>query len=170
MAQAIIESTPRQLTTPAPRTTETAFSRLPSLDGWRAISILLVLGCHATCAEGFPAVLTPVFNSIFDGNLGVRFFFIVSGFLITWLMLLENAKNGSVSLREFYIRRCLRILPIYVAFLCVLAVLHFTGVGRESTAAWTGNLTFTRNLQGSATGGDAFSAHLWSLSIEEQFY
>jgi peptidoglycan/LPS O-acetylase OafA/YrhL len=170
MAQAMIESAPQQHATPAPRTTETAFSRLPSLDGWRAISILLVLGCHSICAAGFPAALTPVFNSIFDGNLGVRFFFIVSGFLITWLMLLENAKNGSVSLREFYIRRCLRILPIYAVFLCVLAVLHFTGVGRESSAAWTGNLTFSRNLQGSATGGDSFSAHLWSLSIEEQFY
>jgi peptidoglycan/LPS O-acetylase OafA/YrhL len=148
----------------------TAISRLPSLDGWRAVSILLVLGCHSTYAGGFPAALTPAFNAIFDGNLGVRFFFIISGFLITWLMILENEKNGSVSLREFYIRRCLRILPIYLVFLGVLAVLELAGIGRESTAAWVGNLTFTRNFLGGFLGGDSFSAHLWSLSVEEQFY
>jgi peptidoglycan/LPS O-acetylase OafA/YrhL len=145
-------------------------SRLPSLDGWRAVSILMVLGFHSTFATGFPPGLKPVFNWIFDGNLGVRFFFVISGFLITWLMILEKDKDGSVNLREFYTRRCLRILPIYLVFLCVLAVLHLVGFARQSSSAWIGNLTFTRSFMGGYTEGDSVSAHLWSLSIEEQFY
>jgi peptidoglycan/LPS O-acetylase OafA/YrhL len=153
-----------------PRSRPTVASRLPSLDGWRAVSILMVLGCHTTFASGFPFAWTPTFNLFFDGNLGVRFFFIISGFLITWLMILERDRNGSVNLREFYIRRCLRILPIYFVFLGVLAILDVTGVGKESSAAWIGNLTFTRNVRGDIAGGDSFSAHLWSLSVEEQFY
>ncbi len=145
-------------------------SRLQSLDGWRAVSILMVLGCHAAFVVGFPFSRSPVYNPVFDGNLGVRFFFVISGFLITWLMILERDKKGSVSLREFYIRRCLRILPTYFAFLGVLAVLEVTGIGKQSADAWVGNLTFTRNMRGGVTGGDSFSAHLWSLSVEEQFY
>lgn len=145
-------------------------SRLPSLDGWRALSILMVLGKHVTYVRGFPFAWTPAFNFFFDGNLGVRFFFTISGFLITWLMVLEREKNGSVNVREFYIRRCLRILPIYFVYLLVLALLDFSGLAKESSAAWLGNLTFTRNSFGAVTGGDSLSAHLWSLSVEEQFY
>lgn len=153
-----------------PSQTPPVTSRLPSLDGWRAISILMVLGHHDTFVTRFPYAWTSAFNVFFDGNLGVRFFFTISGFLITWLMVLERDKNGSVNLSEFYIRRALRILPIYFAYLTVLAILHWTGVAMESRDAWIGNLTFTRNSFGGITGGDSLSAHLWSLSIEEQFY
>jgi peptidoglycan/LPS O-acetylase OafA/YrhL len=145
-------------------------SRLPSLDGWRAVSIAMVLGHHCTFAQGFPYALALAFNVIFDAGLGVRFFFIISGFLITWLMILERDKTGSVSLREFYIRRSLRILPVYVTFLGVLALLDLAGINKQSPAAWIGNLTFTRNSLGTISNGDALSAHLWSLSVEEQFY
>lgn len=144
--------------------------RLPSLDGWRAVSILLVLGGHSVFATGFPDWLKPAFNTVFDSGLGVRCFFIISGFLITWLMVLERDEQGSVNLREFYIRRALRILPVYLTYLAVLALLEVTGVDKETPAAWLGNLTFTRNSFGYANEGDALSAHLWSLSVEEQFY
>ena len=130
----------------------------------------MVLGYHCTFVQGFPYALALAFNSIFNGNLGVRFFFIISGFLITWLMLLERDATGSVSLREFYIRRSLRILPVYVFFLGVLAFLDLTGINKQTSAAWIGNLTFTRNSLGTFTNGDSLSAHLWSLSVEEQFY
>ena len=72
-------------------------SRLPSLDGWRALSILLVLGAHSKFTAGFPPHLESLFNLIFDGDLGVRFFFVISGFLITWLMLLEEKHSGRVN-------------------------------------------------------------------------
>ena len=130
----------------------------------------MVLGAHSVFASGFPSNLTPVFDWIFDGNLGVRFFFIISGFLITWLMILEKDRTGTVNLREFYIRRCLRILPVYLVFLGVLAVLNWVGYANQSTQAWIGNLTFTRNFMGEFAGSDGFSGHLWSLSVEEWFY
>jgi peptidoglycan/LPS O-acetylase OafA/YrhL len=143
-----------------------ALWRLPSLDGWRAISILLVLGNHCTFVSGFPKGLKSFFRWIFDGDLGVRFFFVISGFLITWLMLQEMEQTSAVSLRNFYARRCLRILPVYFTFLGVLAVLQFLHLNGQSTLSWIGSLTFTRNL----LGEDPVTAHLWSLSVEEQFY
>jgi peptidoglycan/LPS O-acetylase OafA/YrhL len=141
-------------------------ARLPSVDGWRAVSILIVLGNHSIYATGFPHSLNPVFNWLFDGNLGVRFFFVISGFLITWLLLGEWQLTGTIDLRKFYIRRCLRILPVYFAFLLVLAAMqYFLGV-KQGGLSWLGCLTFTRNTFGT----DGVSAHLWSLSVEEQFY
>jgi peptidoglycan/LPS O-acetylase OafA/YrhL len=140
--------------------------RLASLDGWRAVAILMVLGNHSTFAAGFPNGLNNFWIWFFDGGLGVRFFFVISGFLITWLMILERDKNGSVNLREFYIRRCLRILPVYFAFLGVLAVLQLIGFLKQNWISWIGNLTFTKDF----FVGDPFSGHLWSLSVEEQFY
>jgi peptidoglycan/LPS O-acetylase OafA/YrhL len=142
-------------------------SRLPSLDGWRALCIFVVLGSHCTAVAGFPSALSPAFHWIFDGNLGVRMFFIISGFLITWLMLIEYDRSNRVSLRRFYARRALRILPVYFAFLSVLFLLqHFTAY-RQSTAFWLANVTFTTNF---AQGGNWTSGHLWSLAVEEQFY
>src|SRR5882672_7119385 len=78
--------------------------RFPSLDGWRAVSIILVLGEHSRQTGGFPKSLDPLFKWLFDGDLGVRFFFVISGFLITYLLFREYDQTGSVSLRKFYIR------------------------------------------------------------------
>jgi peptidoglycan/LPS O-acetylase OafA/YrhL len=108
-----------------------------------------------------------VLRWLFDGDLGVRMFFVISGFLITWLMLAEHERNGVVSLRRFYARRALRILPVYAVFLCVLAALQASTPFRQSAAEWIGNLTFTTNFVGSNTWT---SGHLWSLAVEEQFY
>ena len=99
--------------------------KLPSLDGWRAVSIALVLLQHSSFAAGFPAMLDSALsgfkaNGIEPGSLGVRFFFVISGFLITWLLLQEQAKHGSISLKHFYLRRALRILPVYFFYLFVL--------------------------------------------------
>jgi peptidoglycan/LPS O-acetylase OafA/YrhL len=141
-------------------------SRLPSLDGWRAVSIAMVLGSHTTFAAGFPKTLQPYFNWTFDGNLGVRCFFLISGFLITWLMIVEHDRAGRVSLRHFYARRALRILPVYFGFLLVVALIEHFSPYELSRVAWIGNLTFTRDFVGS----DFATDHLWSLSVEEQFY
>ena len=77
----------------------------------------MVLGSHCKVVAGFPKSLDRIFYWLFDGDLGVRCFFVISGFLITYLLLQENKQTGSVSLRKFYIRRVLRILPVYFAFL-----------------------------------------------------
>jgi len=139
-------------------------SRLPSLDGWRALSILLVLGDHT--GWHVSAAEKPLFHWIFDGNLGVRFFFVISGFLITWLLLQESSQSGRINLKHFYARRALRILPVYFMFVLVLLGLQLFTQFKESTAGWLGMLTFTRNYVDASFA----SEHFWSLSVEEQFY
>ena len=143
-----------------------SLSRLQSLDGWRAVSIIIVLGGHSTFASGFPEKLRPLFHWAFDGNLGVRCFFVISGFLITWLMLREADDTGRVNLKHFYARRALRILPVYGAVLLALGLLQWLTSYHPSAGVWLGNLTFLRNF----VGNDFTSNHLWSLSVEEQFY
>ena len=139
--------------------------RFPCLDGWRAVSILIVLGSH--CGHtGLPDSLVPTVWWLFSGKMGVRFFFVISGFLITSLLLQEYDRRGKISLRRFYARRALRILPVYYAFLLVVfALQHFTA-WHQSGAAWLGNLTFTTNY----LGDNWVTGHLWSLAVEEQFY
>ncbi|MDB6072774.1 MAG: putative acyltransferase, partial [Verrucomicrobiaceae bacterium] len=145
-------------------------ARLPSLDGWRAISLVLVLGSHTAITAGTPPLAAKVLNRVFDGALGVRFFFVISGFLITWLMMVENQRTGTVSLRHFYVRRALRILPVYLVFLGVLAGLQWCTPLHQSAALWVGNLTFTTNFLYEPGMNGHQSAHLWSLAVEEQFY
>ncbi len=142
-------------------------TRLPSLDGWRALSILLVLGAHSIISPGFPPILEPSFKWVCDGNLGVRIFFVISGLLITWLMLYENHLYGRISLPHFFIRRALRILPVYFAFLGVLAGMQAMSLYQQPPVAWIANVTFTTNYVVDRAGA---TGHLWSLAIEEQFY
>jgi peptidoglycan/LPS O-acetylase OafA/YrhL len=146
--------------------------RFPSLNGWRAISIMLVLGNHTPVIPGFPAEHRYLFTTWIDGNLGVRFFFSISGFLITWLMLAEESEEKKVSLKNFYIRRTLRIWPVYFAYVAVFLIFQICGHSYQSAEAWRGVFTFTRNFHDQIAGsdGDWVTAHLWSLSIEEQFY
>ena len=144
----------------------TSRARLPSLDGWRALAITLVLGAHCRYSNGFPPQWDNLFGRLFDGNLGVRFFFVISGYLISLLMLRERAR-GHFSLRRFWVRRALRILPVYVMFLLVLKVLTTFTEFRMTSSSWIGAVTFTANY----VHDDIFLiGHLWSLSVEEQFY
>lgn len=113
-----------------------------------------------------PSSTRTVFYWMFDGILGVRFFFVISGFLITWLMILERNRAGQVSLKHFYLRRGLRILPVYCAFLLVLWGFQLLTSFKESALTWFSLLTFTRNY----FEGTLASGQLWSLSVEEQFY
>jgi peptidoglycan/LPS O-acetylase OafA/YrhL len=145
-------------------------TRLPSLNGWRALSIMIVLICHYSFCSTFPFE-KKTWQNWFDGNLGVRRFFTISGFLITWLLICEKEKTRTVSLKNFYIRRSLRILPVYFSVLLVLWIMHlYRHSSSQGGAIWFGILTFTRNFFGLDSDGGLESGHLWSLSIEEQFY
>jgi peptidoglycan/LPS O-acetylase OafA/YrhL len=108
-------------------------------------------------------------NTWSDGNLGVRFFFSLSGFLITWLMLDEESR-GQVRLKNFYIRRSIRIWPVYFTYVAVMLALQLFHVRSQTPDAWRGVLTFTRNFHDMSPADDWGTNHLWSLSIEEQFY
>lgn len=138
--------------------------RIPSLDGVRGLSILLVLIGHLGGSAGFPLSI-PLKQDL--GNLGVRIFFVISGYLITHLLLKEEAATGTISLKGFYTRRVLRIFPAfysYIAFIAVVSALGWIGLSRwELLSA----VTFTSNFH---LGRSWYTGHLWSLSVEEQFY
>ena len=83
-------------------------SRIPSLDGLRALSISLVLFAHLAFSAGFPIQHTWWTN---HAHYGVRIFFVLSGFLITSLLRREQKETGTIRLKKFYIRRAYRLLP-----------------------------------------------------------
>ena len=97
--------------------------RLPGLDGLRGVSILLVLVGHLSLTTGSPRWMEPLAAI---STVGVAIFFVLSGYLITTLLIRERARTGQISLRRFYLRRALRIIPasyVYVGFIAVLASL-----------------------------------------------
>lgn len=142
-------------------------SKLPALDGLRALSILLVILGHAKNTIGAPAFLRWRFFP--SANLGVTIFFVISGYLITTLLLREKERSGTIDLRAFYARRSLRIFPVFLLFLGVVAVLQAPLDLLIPKAAWIGALTYTTNFVTGA-GGSWWLGHSWSLGVEEQFY
>ena len=134
--------------------------RIPALDGLRGVAVLVVVGNHA---YEFP----------FGGELGVDLFFLLSGFLITSLLLEERLRTGSFSMRGFYARRARRLLPALLLLLAVFLVVE-AARGRDGSPTvleyglYTGNIyaAFIHPLRGSTVA----LGHLWSLAEEEQFY
>lgn len=144
--------------------------KIPSLDGWRALSIFFVLCSHLQYSYGIPSELQFLLKTIFnDGILGVQCFFIISGFIITLLLIEEFDKNGKNNLKYFYIRRVLRIFPLYFLYLLVIYCLQTTTIFSQSNAVWIENLTFTTGI-GYPSIHSWPTGHLWSLAVEEQFY
>ncbi len=146
---------------------------IPTLDGWRAIAVLLVLFSHAGHAYARQLPNESWLDHIGTGTQGVNIFFGLSGLLITSRLLEEWAQHGSISLRRFYIRRAFRILPPALLVLAVIALLGAIGrlpvVPRELVAA---ALFFRNYLPALLTPDFAgfFTAHYWSLAVEEHFY
>lgn len=139
---------------------------LKGLQGLRRISILIVLLSHIKL-KSLPNLNVPSFIGLFfDGNFGVHVFFVLSGFLISYLLLLEEKNNGSISIKSFYLRRILRIFPAYFFLLLIYAILQKLGIINLSKDSWLSSLIFLKWL----FGGDWISGHIWSLSIEENFY
>ena len=139
--------------------------RIPSLDGLRALSIGLVLIGHAHFALGFLQT-SHLWSYIGNGDLGVSIFFVISGFLITSLLLREHQKSGRISLSDFYIHRFYRIVPpfyVYITAVVLLWKVHFVAVDWSSVYRAA---TFTTDYTSSVW----YLAHSWSLSVEEQFY
>jgi peptidoglycan/LPS O-acetylase OafA/YrhL len=130
------------------------------LDGLRGVAILLVLAFH--------------FGLLPGGSLGVDIFFVLSGFLITSLLAEEWQRRGSISLKQFYLRRVLRLLPAFVALLLVYTVYTLL---RTPPELWSSRwyalavaacyVSNWNNLHGADM---SMLGHCWSLSLEEQFY
>jgi peptidoglycan/LPS O-acetylase OafA/YrhL len=146
-----------------------------NLDGIRCFAILAVLWHHTA---GSQIQLThPELNPILGtflvrGFLGVDVFFVISGFLIVTLLLRERERSDRISLRKFYIRRSLRIFPVYYAFLLGIAAIYFLlkpgdPATEEIQASLPPTLLFLSNVWVPA----ATVVHVtWSLATEEQFY
>lgn len=136
---------------------------IPSLDGLRAASVALVILAHHTTNLPSLAALDWV------GYSGVDVFFVISGFLITYLLLKENEAAGAISLKNFYFRRFFRIFPPFYVYLAVIGILWATGVFPQTARNFISAATYTWNYQ-HHSGDSWLLGHTWSLSIEEQFY
>jgi peptidoglycan/LPS O-acetylase OafA/YrhL len=141
---------------------------MPQLDGLRAVAAGLVVCYH---------FYRPVREYVHLGAIGVRIFFVLSGFLITGILLhsrllRDSGQSPSVALRRFYIRRVLRIFPLY--YLALAVAWYGRVAGAREGIAW--HLTYLSNVHffqvNAATpghwGGNV--GHFWSLAVEEQFY
>jgi len=146
-----------------------ATREIPSLDGLRAFSIALVILCHCFMIPGkftgFPSL-----EIWFLGNYGVDVFFVISGFLITHLLLRELDVHGTVSLKRFYLRRFFRIFPPFYVFLGILAILWCVGAISLHVHDYVRAATYTYNYYDYGRNPDWLLEHCWSLSLEEQFY
>jgi peptidoglycan/LPS O-acetylase OafA/YrhL len=141
-------------------------SRISSLDGVRGIAFLMVFSCHTGILQ--------------TGHFGVDLFFVLSGFLITSILLQENKRTGSISFWRFYMRRALRLLP--ALFGVVLFVLAYTIVMLPFSkfllalsdswriALYIWNWTLSVDAKQIVKLHQEMFTHLWSLSVEEQFY
>ncbi len=140
--------------------------RIPSLDGLRACAVGAVVLAHAHQTHGFPNIWAlRVLGQC--GHVGVDLFFVLSGFLITLLLGREYDRTESVALAHFYLRRVLRIIPAYIAYLATVAVLQFAGVAEVPAVDWLAAGTYTMNFRHRPAWE---VGHTWSLSIEEHFY
>ena len=145
--------------------------RIPSLDGLRALSIVLVMGLHTVQRYGADHPEHPpglLWSVVLNGSLGVTIFFVISGYLITRLLLHEQQTRGAISMSGFYLKRAFRILPPLYVYVGVLALL--SAAGRLALTKWdvVSALFFFHNYAISSTCWAI--EHFWSLSVEEQFY
>ncbi len=142
---------------------------IPSLDGLRAISILLVIVAHSN--EGFSRwIKIPARSYLFLAHTGVCVFFVISGFLITNLLLKELDSTGGISLKRFYLRRAFRIFPPFYVYLGIIFLLAAAGIFHTPLRAFFFAGIYTMNYYLGPGGGFVGLQHIWSLSVEEQFY
>lgn len=143
--------------------------RIASLDGLRAVAILCVVWHHAMMTVDLDQpwlrrtlALSP------SGDFGVQIFFVLSGFLISTLLLREQRKNGSISLRDFYRRRAYRIFPALYVFLGIVALLMIFKLIDLQVYVLAAAALFIRNYV--PTDGSWWLGHTWTLAVEGQFY
>lgn len=143
---------------------------LPTLDGWRAIAIVLVLLAHSPTLR-YNCFSTRQFH--FIGEFGVEIFFSISGILICSRLLSEETSRGAIDLKRFYIRRIFRIQPPALLYLAVIAGMTMTRLLPPYWQGLVGALLLVRNYVGMHGEPIEYvwaTAHFWSLSVEEHFY
>ncbi len=154
---------------------------IPSLDGLRGIAVLLVVVAHLGYMERIDAGLAhhhlALLGRLFEidaGDLGVSVFFVISGYLITTLLMRRQDSRGRVSLKNFYAHRFFRIFPPYYFYLLIIGVLWAIHLVPMLYGAFISSALYVSNyypyrLSHPSTDG-WLVGHTWSLSLEEQFY
>ena len=164
-----------------PTRIEGAGQRLPTLDGLRGIAILMVLIGHFhqghLIREYFPLLSKVISRIASAGDIGVELFFVLSGFLITGILL--DTKDQPHSLSKFYVRRVLRIFPLYYGALAIVLVVlpifvPLDAPGKEIVARqgwlWVYLINFPLVPWIWDESGMFMFGHFWSLCVEEHFY
>lgn len=146
---------------------------LPNLNSLRAIAALMVIMCHLLEGQS----RTIVFLGNF-GSSGVTIFFVLSGFLITYLLLMEQKVFSKININAFYFRRILRIWPLYFLILFIAYVVipyfipedHLIEMDRRSLKSFLMNVFFLTNFTLILKLTPLIIRVIWSIGIEEQFY
>lgn len=149
--------------------------RISSLDGIRALAVLTVVLAHLLFGR---AVRSSEYRSleVLTGNklgqLGLMFFFVISGFLITLILIEELDRTGRISLGRFYFRRAMRIVPPLYAYVALIAVAAVIGLVKIKSAFFLAALSFTLNYCWVChdPSGAWFLGHTWTLAVDAQFY
>ncbi len=147
---------------------------LPTLDGWRAVAILWVMACHSQGQLFGPSGIFPnrsLARAAERGTFGVDIFFALSGLLISSRLLAGWRAAGRIDLADFYLRRAFRILPPFLVYLTSIGLLWAVGIVTLGPLAYASCFVFLRNyIPEPHMSSDPFTAHAWSLSVEEHFY
>ncbi|QQD15386.1 acyltransferase family protein [Sphingobacterium sp. UDSM-2020] len=150
---------------------------LPGLNGIRTIAALGVLFSHINLALlDFGIDNFSLFGYTNEGKLkgwmlgghGVTMFFVLSGFLITYLLLKEFEKTNTIDIKKFYMRRILRIWPLYFFYVLLTLVVMWNQINIDFNLVYY--LTFFANIPFIQEHGYMGMLHLWSIGVEEQFY
>lgn len=156
----------------------------PNLNGVRFLAALVVIIHHVEMTKhwfGLPNIYTNSFVGGIFGQLGIILFFVLSGFLITYLLLEEQRRSGTISIKDFYIRRILRIWPVYY-LVVLLSLFVFPGISFLDIPGFTEHmpegflykciayLTFLPNVAYAVYEHIPYATQTWSVGVEEQFY
>ncbi len=151
---------------------------LDGLNGIRAIAAMAVVISHITLHLADFKLNPYIFGRLADGSprglllagYGVNMFFALSGFLITYLLLLEKEKKGKINIRFFYVRRVLRIWPLYYLFIIICLIVMYYAGSRVSSTTLLFYVFYAPNIPFILGTYIPVLAHYWSLGVEEQFY
>jgi peptidoglycan/LPS O-acetylase OafA/YrhL len=159
----------QSLVTEGSRPKTSTLSYIPTLDGWRAIAVSLVIGAHSytMLMNNGSAPARSLASFFAHGGYGVDIFFALSGYLICTLLLREKRDTGTISLSKFYTRRVFRILPPMLLYLLVITVLSLLAFLPPLDA---GELLAAVLFYHNYYFGSWYTGHFWSLAIEEHFY
>jgi len=159
-----LEATAQPANRSAAAARASAFAYQPVLDGWRAVSILLVVVSHGGL------------DMVVPGGLGVTIFFFISGFLITSLLISEFRRDGGISLKNFYLRRFWRLAPPLICFIILSALLIVFCLKSVKPLELLSAILYFANYYSiywqyeALPFGPSPLKILWSLAIEEHFY